>query len=237
MVELIKKMLKSVRIGRAIYPKLNRLYRKYYSLPKRRRAMAKYGYELVDKIEAFSARNHFGCFAVFGTLLGFIREGGFIGHDSDLDIGVLYWKSPAEFTRLLAKEPGFTFLHGFSYHGETIEVTFQYKGVPVDFFFYKTDGERSWCTTCNWDPKANYNDVRENSVKHVYQARVTELKNIVVHGVKTSVPCNSEEMLASVFGPTWRIPDPSFKPTQQPGNVYLDDFGYIESYETIVSRG
>ncbi|MCP4651985.1 MAG: LicD family protein, partial [Candidatus Omnitrophica bacterium] len=29
------------------------------------------------------------CFLAFGSLLGYVREGGFIGHDNDMDIGIL----------------------------------------------------------------------------------------------------------------------------------------------------
>ena len=233
MIELIKKFLKSFSLGRLIYPPLNKIYR-LYSVPKRRLNMKRNGYKVLDDVYRICEENAIGCFAVFGSLLGYIRAGGFIPHDCDLDFGVMPDVSPAHLTKIFVEKNGFRFLHAFSYHGEVTEVTLQWRGVPMDFIFYKSDEVKSWCTVYHWTPDAGYTDPRQNSVKHVNQARITKLKTIEVHGARVMVPENAEEVLCSEFGEGWRVPDPSFKPSQQPGNVYLDDFGYMEPYEVVV---
>ncbi len=235
MINFIKNVLKSCSLGRLLYPSLNRIYR-LYSVPARRRNMRKNGYEVLDKVYQISEEHGVKCFAIFGSLLGCVREGGFIPHDSDIDFGVLGPVTPSELTRIFVEENGFEFLHAFSYHEVIIEVTLKYKGVPIDFMFYHVDDEKSWCTVCNWSRTAPYTDPRQNSVKHVNQARITELKTIRVHGARVRIPANYEDVLVSVFGKGWKVPDPSFKPSQQPGNVYLSDFGYIEPYKTVMSE-
>lgn len=233
MIAIIKKFLKSFRLGQVIYPTLNKVYR-WYSVPARRRNMKRNGYKVLDEVYEISIKHNLKCFAVFGSLLGYIREDGFIPHDCDLDFGVLPGTTPAMLTKLFVEEYGFKFLHAFSYHGEVTEVTLQKDGVPMDFIFYKVDESKSWCTVYHWSPDAKYTDPRQNSVKHVNQAKVTELTTIKVHGARVFVPVNYEEMLRSEFGDGWRTPDPSFKPSQQPGNVYVDDFGYLEPYSVVV---
>lgn len=236
MISLIKKILKSFPLGRAMYPVLNKVYR-LYSVPARRRNMKRHGYAVLDKVYEITNRHGIQCFAVFGSLLGYIREGGFIPHDCDLDFGVIGDARPSAFAKLFVEKYGFKFLHAFSYHGEVTEVTLQYAGVPMDFIFYKNQDDKSWCTVYHWAPDAGYVDPRQNSVKNVYQAPIRGLKTIKVHSARVRVPVNSEEMLVSVFGDGWRIPDPSFKPSQQPGNVYLDDFGYMEPYDVVINGG
>ena len=232
MIAIIKKFLKSFRLGQVIYPTLNKVYR-WYSVPARRRNMKRNGYKVLDEVYEISIKHNLKCFAVFGSLLGYIREGGFIPHDCDLDFGVLPETTPSKLVRVFVEQYGFKFLHAFSYHGKVTELTLQRHGVPMDFIFYKVDGTKSWCTVYHWDPNAGYTDPRQNSVKYVNQARVTDLKTLTVHGARVFVPENYEDFLSSEFGEGWRIPDPTFKPSQQPGNVYLDDFGYQEPYERV----
>ena len=88
MIAIIKKFLKSFRLGQVIYPTLNKVYR-WYSVPARRRNMKRNGYRVLDEVYEISIKHNLKCFAVFGSLLGYIREGGFIPHDCDLDFGVL----------------------------------------------------------------------------------------------------------------------------------------------------
>lgn len=232
MISIIKRFLKSFRLGQIIYPALNKVYR-LYSVPTRRRNMKRNGYRVLDEVYEISLKNNLNCFAVFGSLLGCIREGGFIPHDCDLDFGVLPGTTPSKLVNIFVEQYNFKFLHAFSYHGEVTEVTLQRWGVPMDFIFYKEDDTKSWCTVYHWSPDAGYTDARQNSVKNVNQARVTDLRTLTVHGARVFVPENYEEFLCSEFGAGWRIPDPTFKPSQQPGNVYLDDFGYMEPYEKV----
>ena len=234
MIALIKRFLKSFALGRMIYPMLNKVYR-LYSVPSRRRHMRRNGYKVLDMVYEISQKHGLKCFAVFGSLLGFIREGGFIAHDGDIDFGVMPSVRPSELVKVFVGQYGFEFLHAFSYHGEVTEVTLQFKGVPMDFIFYKVDDKKSWCTVYHWDPNAGYTDPRQNSVKYVNQAKITKLTTIKVQGSRVAVPENYEEFLASEFGDGWRVPDPTFTAAQQPGNVYLNDFGYMESYERVVN--
>lgn len=236
-VELIKKSLKSNKLGQVLYPFLNKVYR-LYSVPRRRRRLHNYGYEAMDLLYCIAQKEHIELFASYGTLLGFIREKDFISHDDDIDLGVLPYagRDGEQLAKLLVDKYGLKFNHAFSYRGEITEICMEYKGIPVDFFFYTSDAERSWCYEYIWSPDSAYTDSRQNNVRQVYQARINKLIPIDVQGHRVMVPENAETFVESIYGLDWRCPDPTFSADDQQGNVDLDGFGYILSYDELVNH-
>jgi len=77
-----------------------------------------------------------------GSALGAIREGDYIEHDTDLDVGIApdqewVWE-------LLLKELKFPTYKGWYHKEQKIELTFQKYGTKIDFFFYRQKGNRLW---------------------------------------------------------------------------------------------
>ncbi len=224
---LFTKILKTSVAGRKLYP----IIRKYYwrfAWERVRRRLHTHGYEVLRRVDDVAERHNIPYFASYGTLLGFIRDGGFIAHDADIDLGVL----PGTITPqklvdiLLRQESGFRFVRALEFREHITEVTFQCMKIVLDFFFYEVDGDRMFVTSYFWEPGRRYPSARENSVRRIYQAPVTHLTKMTVHGVNVSVPVNSEELIASQYGPGWRVPDPRWKNENHPGIVIQSDYGY-----------
>lgn len=73
----------------------------------------------------------------FGTLLGAIREGTFIKHDFDLDLGMYLYDHSVEIEKCFKKH-GFKKIKDFTIDNGKYgrEETYEYLGVQIDLFFY-----------------------------------------------------------------------------------------------------
>ena len=140
----------------------------------------------------------------YGALLGAVRDGAMIAHDSDTDVCYLSRQtSPADLIlesyrvertmrargwRLLRMSGGDLKLllplgDGRICHID-IFVAFRVEGT-----FYQL-GNRSG---------------------QLPESAILPLSTIELHGVTFPAPARPEEMLAFVYGPGWRVPDPAFK--------------------------
>lgn len=234
MIELIKKILKSNALGKAIYPSLNSIY-KIYSVRARRRRLKRYGFEVLKNLVDINKRHNAGLVPVFGTLLGFVRDGGFMSHDDDIDMAVLPGMSVNELLELFINKYGYKFRHGLAYHGQCTEFTLEHKsGLTIDFFMMVDSGEGLLSSVYFWKSDENYADTRQNNLKWVKHPYVTGLKMFRLDGVEVQIPENSEDWLYYEFGKGWKVPDPNFTDDKQPGKLVVEDYGYATTYEEII---
>lgn len=237
MIEFIKKTLKSNGIGRAIYPSLNKLYR-LYSVPARQRILKKVGADVLKEIVEINGRNNLGILPIYGTLLGFVRDGGFMKHDDDIDLAVMPGKSPKDILNVFVVRHGWEFLHGLSYHGKCTEFTLKHKtGLTVDFFFMQDSGEDLLSSVYFWKEGEPYTDIRQNNLKWVRHPYVNALRKFNLYGLDIDIPDNSEDWLYYEFGSGWKVPDPSYTDAAgQPGKVVVDDYGFTTTYDEIMQE-
>ena len=101
------------------------------------------GYKYLNKMTEVLDESGLCYFITYGTLLGMIREGGFLGHDEDIDIGVICddqfsWERIED----AMKKIGMNKKHQFRLNGEVTEQTYAVDTLSVDFFlFYEKDEE------------------------------------------------------------------------------------------------
>ncbi len=144
-----------------------------------------------------------GCqvFLNSGTLLGVVREGGFLAHDDDVDLGVILpardvhaaasaWKALA--ARL--RELGIRKLDEDT--GNTILKVQTEIGVTIDIFPGWVDADDRVIVYPH-----TAGELHVDEVLPLGQCAVTNLP----------VPAKPEKMLAVNYGPSWRIPDPYFR--------------------------
>lgn len=133
-------------------------------------------------------------FLVDGTLLGAVREGQFLAHDRDIDLGVFEEtytpRAVAAFRRA-----GFTVHRQYGTRAVGYEISFRRHDVKVDvFLYYLADGFRFHAA---W-PK------RKPPIRYAYVP--FELKPIAFCGRDYMAPSPPEDFLERKYGADWRIP-------------------------------
>ena len=140
----------------------------------------------------------------YGALLGAVRDGAMIAHDSDTD--VCYFSrctSPADviaesyrIERVL-RSRGWTLL--------------RMSGGDIKLLLPLSDGRQ-----CHIDVfvafrvGATFYQLGNRSGR-LWDSTILPLSTVELHGFELPAPADPEAMLAFVYGPGWRVPDPSFR--------------------------
>lgn len=138
-----------------------------------------------------------------GTFLGCIRNGGsFIGHDKDIDVGVLGDENAEDIVRAM-ESVGFTVGHRFGEHGKGLEISFESdKGIKVDVFFFYEDGTKLWHAAWRGGKM-----IRLEFERSVILPTVEDK----MEGITVETPGQAEAYLVARYGEAWRTPDPSYR--------------------------
>ena len=192
---------------------------KYARLKKRgQKLLGLYGKEMAIEIEKALQDSQLLYFYAYGSLLGLIRDGHFIPHDADLDMGLLN-TSPDLFLELdlCLTSHGFVKVHEFSLDGKICEVAYSWKKLKVDFFLYEYDGEEKMDSFVFFKkPDVEYNNPMEFSVAQLKTAAVHDIRILELDGIAYRVPANAEAYLADAYGDSWRIPNPNWSSEESP---------------------
>lgn len=172
-------------------------------------ACATYGVEVLKKFDDCMNKNNFFYTLAYGSILGAIREHGFIKHD--LDVDVYMWiedYSPQVITEL--QNAGFTWLHNYSIDDGKYgrEDTFEYKGVCIDIFWlYPAINEHPYsCLFLRQDNLSKNQRLPQRLEMPIIKKRRLEQ----FETLELPVPINAEEICAMRYGPNYMTPDPSW---------------------------
>lgn len=148
----------------------------------------------------------------YGTLLGWMREGAFLGHDDDIDIAVTSGTDPERLVAIMAA-------HGFDYiqftrsaRGIVNQKFVTDQGVMVDIFFLFDDGNYRL---------DEYKTVGHSLARGTHPMR--EVENISRPGLNflVPVPIDPESYLAHLYGKDWRTPVTQWDWVFSPPNVRM----------------
>ena len=142
-------------------------------------------------------------FLAYGTLLGAVREGAVLGHDSDADLGYLSgYTDPVDVAResfrvqrLLAAE-GWPITR-YSGAAFKIEVTEADVTRGLDVFGGFLDAGRLYLMGEIGTP--------------FERSWILPLGSATLEGRSMPVPARPEKLLEATYGPGWRVPDPAFQ--------------------------
>lgn len=162
--------------------------------------------------------NHIAYSVFAGTLLGAIRDKGFIKHDLDIDI-MMYYQDYSKDNRKILELNGFKLDHSFKIDNGKIgmEETYIKNGVTIDIFYIYSDNNYSTyqcdflpcegCTSCE-DSMNRYGFLRARRIEFPieYSFDRIDFENIKVNAIS-----NATEWLSKRYGHDYITPNPEFR--------------------------
>ena len=196
---------------------LGRRFTKFYKVTRdtRRRQKAcrrlqRHGWEILSRVGSALDKTDAGYFVDYGTLLGLIREGGFIKHDDDVDFSLPCGKlRPQELLNIMLRH-GFTFKRAFLWRGQITEITFLWEKVEVDFFYILNDNEGKHFSL-EYDCFTTEDNVHvAKKITRLDRPDCLDTKIIRINEVNVVVPVVTPEFLEYSYGTGWRVPVKNF---------------------------
>ena len=142
-------------------------------------------------------------YLAYGCLLGAVRDGHMIGHDSDVDLAYLSrFTHPFDIIREARKAErrirslGWKVIRFSAANFKVVVPLPSGKTAGVDVFGSFHVGDHFHVTG--------------NLRGHLDRASLVPFSTVTLEGVEFPAPADPEAWLAMTYGPTWRTPDPSF---------------------------
>lgn len=179
----------------------------YYNKRRRRIAYRKYGVETLRVFTNCMDSNGYRYTLAFGSILGAIREHGFIKHDLDIDIFMWYEDYSEDMVVKLA-QCGFERVRSFSIEYDKFgrEDTFLHKGVSIDIFYlYPPIDRYPYC--CDFIP---INGKFKRMPRRIEIPISKKRKLVLFENLKVYIPDNAEQLCEFRYGPSYMKPDPNW---------------------------
>lgn len=132
-----------------VKPLLKPFYYAYKNIKERKRNkhFRLFALEALKRFDDCMSKNGFEYTLAFGTLLGAIREHGFIQHDLDIDVAMWNEQYTPEL-RVCLENAGFQLIHSFEVDNGTMgrEETYCWNSIGIDiFYFYPPIDKYPYC--------------------------------------------------------------------------------------------
>lgn len=183
----------------------------------RNRMFRENGIKVLRSFDNIMTENNIPYTVFAGTLLGAVREKGFLSHDMDIDTAMFYKDRPDNLSSLL-DDNGFKLLHRFTIENGTkgMEETYLKDNITIDIFYIYLDAQ-STTYQCDFHPElgaVTWNDsmnkfgyVRSRRLEFPVSHKFIRLpfSDIHVNAIE-----NYTEWLSCRYGENYMIPDPDF---------------------------
>lgn len=189
----------------------------YFKAKSQARTIKRYGIETLREADAALTEVGHQMFLIFGTLLGAVREHGFIPFDYDLDVGIVA-DGPSDEIHSAMKKHGLkltrtTYIR--TEKGEWVtEETYHYKGVGIDLYFFFEDGSEWYA----FGPKHHeYKDWKEANATDGFptvRAYVPQCKfeRQDFMGVQVYMPIEADAWCRALYTENYMIPIKNWDP-------------------------
>lgn len=181
----------------------------------------KHGAEALEKIVCLLSSKEYVFWLEFGTLLGAIRNQGFIPHDDDIDLCVPDNQNVDELINLLVRY-GFVlkrriFLISTINSGYMCnqELTVTWKDVPVDIFICSYDEKKSQITTYDFRNSLSLDDFVVFKTVREIKLPLDGVVQMSLYGINVPIPKNYDEHLKSLYGISYMTPNKKWSQKDQ----------------------
>lgn len=173
------------------------------------KAYKQYGVEAARRFNECMNENGYKYMLIGGTMLGAIREHGFIKHDMDLDVSMWIDDFHPQMIEDL-KRYGFEWLYSYQIEGGKWgrEDTFDYKGCRIDIFYiYPAIDKYPYINDFWVEPgmSAGQYMPRRQEMPFVREVRMEKFEDMML-----PVPVNAEEQCTFRYGEDYMIPNPKW---------------------------
>jgi len=142
-------------------------------------------------------------FLAYGCLLGAVRDGHMIGHDSDADVSYLSrYTHPFDIIR-----ESYRVARRMRQQGWTVA---RMSGADFKVWVPLPDGRRCGVDVFGAFHVGGWFHVMGSLRGHLDRSVVLPLSTVTLEGRELPAPARPEEFLAFTYGPGWRVPDPAF---------------------------
>jgi SAM-dependent methyltransferase len=168
---------------------------------------------LLDNIEQVLAILRDECdvsaFLAYGTLLGAVREQGLIGHDVDGDVWYLSkYENPVDVALESFRTERVVRSHGYPMH--------RFSADDAKVLYREPDGaEREFDVFGSFFCEGKLYLLPVSRLD-LPRSAIVPLTEVDINGRRFPAPAEPERVLGAVFGPQWRVPDPSFQHREPP---------------------
>ncbi len=148
----------------------------------------------------------------YGTLLGYVREGGIIKNDIDLDFGIKIKTTSKQFTKSLEKE-GFCLTQQTVVEGDVTVQQYIFENVGFDIFYYREEEGRLktniWYADDYSIPQEKSYELGRCSLSELTFDDITTIP-VKFYGVDFRIPKDSHHYLEQNYGPDFMTPNPNW---------------------------
>jgi SAM-dependent methyltransferase len=171
---------------------------------------------LLDSIEQILDALHeigIAAFPAYGTLLGAVREGRLLGHDSDADLAYVSRRTvPVDVIR-----ESYEIERRLADMGYRIE---RYSGAGIKVFVTESDGSVRGLDVFGGFYAHGHLMVMGEIRVPLPESAVFPLGTTTLEGRTLPAPADTDAFLTATYGPNWRTPDPAFV-YETPRTTYL----------------
>lgn len=203
-----------------VYKYFKPLYEKWVKEPARKKmnqAFKLNGLKVLEEFDKVMTENGYSYTLTFGSMLGAVREHGFLKHDMDIDVAMWNDDYDENLPRVLAKA-GFKLVDTILVDGGVSgrEETYKKDGVGVDIFYFCPAIDQ-YPYTCCFVSYGSFNDFDYSQEKLGgllplrYQLPLSrETIRVPFEHLMLPIPVTAKEMLACTYGEDFMTPKPNW---------------------------